>query len=175
VTISEGLSRCTAADCAWMIESARWTFLQYAILAREEGLVASIHAEQLHQKELEAQGYRSVTWAVLRAAAALMGATVLQGETAVSALPCFETAGRGSTAFWGLLAHGPMLILADLLSATLLAQRNDWVVLCMKPATGALASGLQKYGRQVARTGHLLSSHNLETLNLKPSILDFKP
>jgi len=175
VTTSEGLSRCTAADCAWTIESARWTFLQYAMLAREEGLVASIHAEQLLQKELEAQGYRSFTWAVLRAAAALVGATGLQSETAVSALPCFEAAGRGGTAFWGSLAHGPMLILADSLSAhdkdqvlPLLAQRTDWVVLGIKPATDAWASGLHKYGKQVARTGHLLSTHNLETLNLKP-------
>jgi hypothetical protein len=48
-----------------------------------------IRKEVEHQDRLEAAGYRSPTWRVLRALQSLLLATQLQGESAVAAPPFF--------------------------------------------------------------------------------------
>jgi hypothetical protein len=58
-----------------------------------------IRAEVVQQERLEAMGYRSPTWRLLRALQSLLSAVQLQGESAVS--PFFPSAGRGTTRFWG--------------------------------------------------------------------------
>jgi len=97
VMTAEGLSNCAV----WTMESARWKFLKRMMVAREGSLVESIYTAQMHQKKLKACGHRSFTWAILRAEKALQGATSLQGESALTVLPCFEAAGRASTPLWG--------------------------------------------------------------------------
>ena len=160
VVTFEGLSTCSGGP--WTVESARWQFLKNVSLFAEQGgdLIEHIRLEHLHQKRLEAQGYRCFTWAVLAAAKALAGgATTVQGDSGVSALPFFEAAGRGACTFWGR-PDGNSVILADSLSEedaghvqTSIAGRTDWVLLSTKPATGAWASFLEQHGKQVTRTG----------------------
>ena len=60
-----------------------------------------IREEVEHQERLEAAGYRSPTWRVLRALQSPHSATQLQGESAVAAPPFFPNAGRGTVLFWG--------------------------------------------------------------------------
>eukprot|EP00802_Teleaulax_amphioxeia_P003528 Tamp_03531.p1 GENE.Tamp_03531~~Tamp_03531.p1 ORF type:complete len:517 (-),score=45.25 Tamp_03531:371-1921(-) len=162
VSSAEGLAKCRRPGAgpqeSWTIESARWHFLK-RVCAHRPDLVDFVGAEVRHQQRLEAEGHRSFTWAVLKAAQALMGATAVQGESALAALPCFEAAGRGATVLWGVPAAGPCVILADALSADdrhyllpMLAQRTDWVVLASRPPSGAWAEELQKHKR-VVRTG----------------------
>jgi hypothetical protein len=59
-----------------------------------------IRAEVEQQERLEAMGYRSPTWRLLRALQSLLSAVQLQGESAVTAPPFFPSAGRGTTRFW---------------------------------------------------------------------------
>ena len=56
----------------------------------ERSMAMSIRKEIEHQERLEAAGYRSPTWRVLRALQLLLSATQLQGESAVAALPFFS-------------------------------------------------------------------------------------
>ena len=58
-----------------------------------------IRKEVEHQERLEAAGYLSPTWRVLRALQSLLSATQLQGESAVAAPPFFPNAGRGTVRF----------------------------------------------------------------------------
>jgi hypothetical protein len=73
---------------------------------------APIREEVRHQERLEATGYRSPTWKVLRALQSLRLAVQLQGESAVTAPPFFPSAGRGMTRFWGN-EQGPTVFLWD--------------------------------------------------------------
>jgi len=52
-------------------------------------------------EELEEAGYRSPTWAVLRALQQINSATRIEGEAAMSTPPFFQSAGRGDLLFWG--------------------------------------------------------------------------
>ena len=58
-----------------------------------------IREELMHQERLEAAGYRSPTWKVLRSLQSLLSETQLKGESAVMALPFFPNAGRGTVRF----------------------------------------------------------------------------
>ncbi len=69
-----------------------------------------IRAEVDQQDRLEAMGYRSPTWRLLRALQSLLSAVQLQGESAVTAPPSFPRAGRGAIGFWGK-EQGPTVFL----------------------------------------------------------------
>ena len=69
-----------------------------------------IRAEVDQQDRLEAMGYRSQTWRLLRALQSLLSAVQLQGESAVTAPPFFPRAGRGTIRFWGR-EQGPTVCL----------------------------------------------------------------
>ena len=93
-----------------------------------------IRAEVDQQDHLEAMGYRSPTWRLLRALQSLLSAVQLQGESAVTAPPFFPRAGRGTIRFWGK-EQGPTVFLWESLGeegreegeqAT--RTRKDWVV-----------------------------------------------
>ena len=81
VSSAEGLAKCRRPGAgpqeSWTIESARWHFLK-RVCAHRPDLVDFVGAEVRHQQRLEAEGHRSFTWAVLKAAQALMGATAVQ-------------------------------------------------------------------------------------------------
>jgi hypothetical protein len=92
-----------------------------------------IREEVEHQERLEAAGYRSPTWRVLRSQSLLL-ATQLQGESAVAAPPFFPNAGRGTARFWGN-EQGPTVFLWDGLDEKgreecerTIQTRKDWVV-----------------------------------------------
>ena len=67
----------------------------------EQALITTIRKETKRTEELEEAEYRSSMWAVLRALLQVNGATRIQGETAMSAPPFFQSAGRGDLLFWG--------------------------------------------------------------------------
>jgi hypothetical protein len=46
-------------------------------------------------------GYQSPTWRLLRGLKFLLSAMQLQGESVVTVIPFFPSAGRGTTRFWG--------------------------------------------------------------------------
>ena len=90
-----------------------------------------IRAEVEQQERLEAMGYRSPTWRLLRALQSLLSAVQLQGE---SAPPFFPSAGRGTTRFWGT-EQGPTVFLWEGLGEEgrkecdrLIRAHRDWVV-----------------------------------------------
>ena len=70
---------------------------------REEplDLLRSIHEEVHLQNTLEASGYRSPTWRILRALQVCSEAKALVGESMITAAPFFEGAGRPSKPYWG--------------------------------------------------------------------------
>jgi hypothetical protein len=66
----------------------------------QRGMEMFILEEVEHQERLEAAGYRSPTWKVLRALQSLMSAAQLQGESSVTDPPFFPNADRGTVPFW---------------------------------------------------------------------------
>jgi hypothetical protein len=95
------------------------------------GLGTLIRAEVEHQERIEAMGYRSPTWRLLRALKSLLSAVQLQGE---SAAPFFPSAGRGTTRFWGT-EQGPTVFLWEGLGEEgreecerVIRAHRDWVV-----------------------------------------------
>jgi len=57
--------------------------------------------ETERREALEEAGYKSRTWAVLRALPQINSAARIEGEAAMSAPPFFELAGQGVLLFWG--------------------------------------------------------------------------
>ena len=105
---------------------------------REEplDLLRSIHEEVHLQNTLEASGYRSPTWRILRALQVCSKAKVLVGESMITAAPFFEGAGRPSKPYWGP-QQGRRVILWESLSPesqqkclTELQNDEEWVVWC---------------------------------------------
>ena len=119
-------------------------------------LLKLIHAETHHQNNLEASGYRSPTWRVLRALQSIINANVVIGESTITAAPFFEGAGRPSRSFWGP-QQGRKVILWESLSQDdqqcLVEFRDDtnWVIWCKdKPknmATQVLTQTFREHGR----------------------------
>jgi hypothetical protein len=89
-------------------------------------LLRSILKETQHQDRIEAGGYWSPTWRILRALKAVNEANVVVGELAVSAAPCFASAGRPSQPFWGP-QQGNKLVLWESLDEE--EQAKCWKVL----------------------------------------------
>ena len=80
----------------------RWNFLkrQACWEGHEQAPIATGRKETKRTEELKEAGYRSPTWAALRALPQINSATRIEGE-AMSALPFFQSAGRGDLLFWG--------------------------------------------------------------------------
>ena len=85
----------------WNINNTTWNHLQIMWQAQPLDLLKLIHAETHHQNNLEASGYRSPTWRVLRALQSIINANVVIGESTITAAPFFEGEGRPSRSFWG--------------------------------------------------------------------------
>jgi hypothetical protein len=129
----QGLTTCTDVDTSWTIMSA-YNHLRHKKGVIEQGMEKFIWEEVDYQEQLEATGYRSPTWKVLRALPSLLAAEQLQEESAVTAPPFFPSAGRGTVQFWGE-ARGPTVFLWDGLGekgrelcADVIHTRKDWVV-----------------------------------------------
>ena len=67
----------------------------------EQALIKTIQKETKRTEELEEAGYKSPTWAVLRALQQINSATRIEGEAAMSAPPFSQSAGRKDLLFWG--------------------------------------------------------------------------
>jgi hypothetical protein len=61
-------------------------------------LLRQVYEETQHQDRIEACGYRSATWRILRELKSSNGAKMMAGESAITAAPFFESAGRLSGA-----------------------------------------------------------------------------
>jgi hypothetical protein len=95
-----------------------------------------VHEETQHQDCIEACGYRSPTWRVLRALKAIVDANMVIGESAVTAAPFLESAGRQSKPFWGP-QQGNRVILWNRLAAgekeeclKVLQTEANWAIWC---------------------------------------------
>ena len=130
----QGLTSCMEPDQTWTIMGSAWHFLCKQTGRSNGDLRGFVRSEVAYQDRLEATGYRSPSWRVLRALQGIREATQLQGESAVSAPPFFECFGRGRTTFWGR-ASGPTVFLWESLDEegrkaceTVVNSRKDWVV-----------------------------------------------
>jgi len=103
IITTEGLTTCLDPGRGWTITSGGWNFLskQECWEGHEQALITTIRKETKRTKEFEEAGYRSPTWAALRALQQINSATRIEGEAAMSAPPFFQSAGRGDLLFWG--------------------------------------------------------------------------
>jgi hypothetical protein len=130
----QGLTTCTEVDKSWTIMSSVYNHLRHWKEKSNSGLGTLIRAEVEHQERLEAMGYRSPTWRLLRALQSLLSAVQIQGESAVTAPPFFPSAGSGTTRFWGE-EQGPTVFLWEGLGEEgreecerVIRTHRDWVV-----------------------------------------------
>ena len=86
----------------WTIASNSWNFLRKRWLDRKQELITVIQEETKRTEEWEEAGYRSPTWSILQALQKINKAKRLEveGEAIMSALPFFQSAGRGDIKFW---------------------------------------------------------------------------
>ena len=97
IIATEGLTTCLDPGRGWTIISGGWKFLkkQECWEGHKQALITTIRTETRQTEELEEAGYRSPTWAVLRAVQHINSATRIEGEAAMSTPPLFQWAGRG--------------------------------------------------------------------------------
>jgi len=100
---TKGLTTCLDPGRGWTITSKRWNFLkkQECWEGHEQALITTIRKETKRTEELEEAGYRSPSWALLRALQQINSAKRIEREAAMSAPPFFQSAGRGDLLFWG--------------------------------------------------------------------------
>jgi len=101
VWTSEGFTTCMENSYQWTVNSTTWNHLQTMWQAPPLDLMRLIHEETYHQNILEASGYKSPTWRILRSLQSIIKANVVVGESTITAAPFFEGAGRPSEPFWG--------------------------------------------------------------------------
>jgi len=82
IITTKGLTTCLDPGRRWTITSGGWKFLkkQECWEGHEQALIATIRKETKRTEELEIAGYRSPTWAVLRALQQISSATRIEGE-----------------------------------------------------------------------------------------------
>ena len=103
-------------DQQWMIMGSTWSFLSKHAKRTGKDMRAFIREEVNYQEQIEADGYRSPSWRILRALQKVYEAEQLQGESAVTAPPFFRSAGRGERVFWGR-EQGPTVFVWESLDA----------------------------------------------------------
>ena len=132
----QGLTSCMEPDQTLTIMGSMWHLLCKRAGRSDGDLRAFVHNEVAYQNRIEAAGYRSPSWRVLRSLQGIQAATQLQGESAVSAPPFSRSAGRGQTlaVFWGQ-PIGPTAFLWESLDEEgrraceeVVRTRTDWVV-----------------------------------------------
>ena len=133
----KGLTTCLDPGRGWTINSGGWNFLkkQECWQGHEQALITTIRKETKRTEELDEAGYRSPTWAALRAVQQINSATGIEGEAAMSAPLFFQSAGQ-NLLFWGG-KEGPTVIIWESLSEhekkSCLEESStmhDWVVWC---------------------------------------------
>ena len=102
---------------------------------------------------LEASGYRSPTWCILRALKSIFQANVVVGESTITAAPFFACAGRPSKSFWGP-QQGRRVILWESLRPedqekclTELQSDRSWVIWCKAKSKDLAAQLFREYGK----------------------------
>jgi hypothetical protein len=137
----------------WTVNSTMWNHLQTMWQALSLDLLRLVHEETHHQNILEAIGYRSPTWRILRALQSIIKANVVVGESTITASPFFEGSGRPSKPFWGP-QQGRKVILWESLSPEdqekcLTELRNDtnWVILCKAKPKDMVTQIFREYGK----------------------------
>ena len=155
VWTSEGLTTCMENGYQWTVNSTTWNHLQTMWQAPPLDLLRLIYEETHHQTILEASGYRSPTWCILRALQAIFQANVVVGESTITAAPFFEGAGRPSKSFWGP-QQGRRVILWESLRPedqekclTELQSDRHWVIWCKAKPKDMAAQLFREYGKCV--------------------------
>ena len=131
----QGLTTCTEVNKSWTTMSGAYNHVRSKRGKDERSMAMFIRWKEVeHQELLEAAGYRSPTWRMLRAQQSLLSATQLPGESAVAAPLLFPNADRGSIRCWGK-EQGPTVFLWDGLDEEgreecerAIQTRKDWVV-----------------------------------------------
>jgi hypothetical protein len=140
----EGLTTSFEAGKTWTIMSGIWNHLKATWEGTRTELVELIFEEKKHQEKLEEAGYRSPTWSLLRALQSVNGAKRLYGESAITAAPIFEAAGRGDKPYWGKWTEAaPTIILWESLAEEdrevcleEMKTSKNWVVWCRSRKKG---------------------------------------
>jgi len=98
IITTECLNTCLDPGRGWTNTSREWNFQkkQECWEGHEQALITTIQKETKRKEELEEAGYRSQTWAVLRALQQINSAMRIEGEAAMSAPPFFQSAGRST-------------------------------------------------------------------------------
>ena len=155
VWTSEGLTTCMENGYQWTINSTTWNHFQTMWQASPLDLLRLIHEETHHQIVLEASGYRSPTWRILRALKSIFQANVVVGESIITAAPFLEGAGRPSQPFWGP-QQGRRVILWESLRPedqerclTELRSDRSWVIWCKAKPKDMPAQSFREYGKYI--------------------------
>jgi hypothetical protein len=153
VWTSEGLSTCMENGYQWTVNSTTWHHLQTMCQAPPLDLLRLVHEETHHQNLLEASGYRSPTWRILRALQSIIKANAVVGESTITVAPFFEGAGRPSKPFWGP-QQGRKVILWEGLSPedqekclTELQSDRHWVIWCKAKPKDMATQLFREYGK----------------------------
>ena len=153
VWTAEGLSTCSENGYQWTINSTMWNHLRVQWQGQPLDLLRKIHEEVHLQNTLEASGYRSPTWRILRALQSCTKAKVLIGESTVTAAPFFEGAGRPSKPYWGP-QQGRRVILWESLSLegqqeclTELQNDAEWVIWCKAKPKDKVTQTFRDHGK----------------------------
>ena len=104
IITTESLTTCLDPGRGWTITSGGWNFLkkQECWGGHERALITTIQKETKRTEHLGEAGYRSPTWAVLRAPQQINSATRIEGEAAICLPLLFSVGGtRRSTLLGG--------------------------------------------------------------------------
>ena len=130
-----------------------WNHLQTMWQAPPLDLLRLVHEETHHQNILEASGYRSPTWRILRALQSIIQAKVVVGESTITAAPFFDGAGRPSKPCWGP-QQGRKVFLWESLGSEdqekcLTELRNDtnWIIWCKAKPKNMVTQIFREYGK----------------------------
>ena len=125
IVTTEGLTTYLDPGRGWTITSGGWNVLktQECWKDHNQALITTIRKETKRIEELEAAGYRSPTWAVLRALQQINSATRIEEEASMSAPPFFQSVARGDLLFWGG-NQGPTAVIWESLSEQ---EKESWL------------------------------------------------
>ena len=118
-------------------------------------LIKTIRKETKRTEELEETGYRSPTWAFLRALQQINSATKIEGEAAMSAPPFFQSAGRGDLLFWGKKEGRTVVIWESLPKQEKkswleeASTMHDWVVWCKSKKVAKEIRSFELSGKEI--------------------------